>query len=128
MTLNQQLTAFAQAVGQDYKALKALIEQRQTQNAPSAEVANQIQQAITALKNELMGGELDAQLDTLKELGDALNALQNDEGLTGTIITKFSDISQKLTALEQQVRDQQTQLNELTNSDLATIYQQAKGA
>lgn len=73
----------------------------------------------TALKNELMGGELDAQLDTLKELGDKLKEIEGDESIKGAILQKFTEINGKITALEQG----QTQLNEV---NLVEIYRQAK--
>ncbi|MGX2968818.1 hypothetical protein ACWIVU_00595 [Ursidibacter arcticus] len=122
-TANQKLTAFAQAVGTDYKELKGLITQIQTALAElpqSNAVSTQIQQAITALKNELMGGELDEQLDTLKELGNKLKELQNDGTVAGAITQKLSELKQKIEGLE-------TAFNGLIETNFVEIYQQAKG-
>ncbi|MGX2951614.1 hypothetical protein ACWIUA_12080 [Ursidibacter sp. B-7004-1] len=123
-TANQKLTAFAQAVGADYKELKGLISQVQSTLAElpqSNAVSTQIQQAITALKNELMGGELDEQLDTLKELVDKLKELQNDDSVAGAV-------TQKLTELKQKIETVETAINALNTADFVQIYQTAKGA
>ncbi|MGX2969243.1 hypothetical protein [Ursidibacter sp. B-7004-1] len=122
-TANQKLAAFAQAVGTDYKELKDLISQIQSTLAElpqSNAISAQIQQAITALKNELMGGELDEQLDTLKELGDKLKELQNDDSVAGAITQKLTELKQKIEGLE-------TAFNGLIETNFVEIYQQAKG-
>ncbi|MGX2951608.1 hypothetical protein ACWIUA_12050 [Ursidibacter sp. B-7004-1] len=122
-TANQKLAAFAQAVGTDYKELKGLISQVQSTLAELAQsnaISTQIQQAITALKNELMGGELDEQLDTLKELGDKLKELQNDDSVAGAV-------TQKLTELKQKIETVETAINALNTADFVQIYQTAKG-
>lgn len=118
-TLNEKLIAFATEVGNDYRELKGLIDALQSRSQSNSQLKREIAQAITNLKNELMGGELDAQLDTLKELGDKLKEIEADDSIKGAILQKFTDINGKTQALEQW----QTQLNEL---NLVQTYQQAK--
>lgn len=118
-SLEQRLTLFAQAVGEDYKALRADLQTLLSQQQANTNVTALIEQAITALKNELMGGELDAQLDTLKELGDKLKALETDSSVTGAILTKFTEITAKLTVLE-------AQITALSTPNLVEIYTTAK--
>lgn len=118
-SLEQRLTLFAQAVGEDYKTLRADLQTLLSQQQANTNVTALIEQAITALKNELMGGELDAQLDTLKELGDKLKALEADGSVTGAILTKFTEITAKLTTLE-------AQITALSTPNLVEIYTTAK--
>lgn len=122
-TQNQKLIAFAQAVGTDYKSLKELFTQLQrtvTQLPQSSAVTNEIEQKIRELKNELLGGQdLDAQLDTLKEIGDKLKELKNDNSLSQAITQKLTEINQKITALEQYKTG-------LEGLDLVATYQAAK--
>lgn len=123
-----RLTQFATAVGADVKALRNQDEQTltivrnvmaqlellktQTRNIPSTQV---IDEKITALKNELFGGDVDAALDTFKELGDKLKALESDESIKGAVITKFAEISEELTACKTALQ-----------ADLVEIYERAK--
>lgn len=118
-TLNEKLIAFATEVGNDYKELKGLIEALQSRSQTNGQLKREIAQAITNLKNELMGGELDAQLDTLKELGDKLKEIEADDSIKGAILQKFTDINGKTQALEQW----KGQVDEL---NLVQTYQQAK--
>lgn len=124
----EKLTQFANAVGADVKALRNQDEQTltivrnvmaqiellkmQTRNIPSTEV---IDEKITALKNELFGGDVDAALDTFKELGDKLQALESDESIKGAVLTKFTEISEELTACKTALQ-----------ADLVEIYELAK--
>lgn len=118
-TLNEKLIAFATEVGNDYRELKGLIEALQSRSQTNGQLKREIAQAITNLKNELMGGELDAQLDTLKELGDKLKEIEADDSIKGAILQKFTDINGKIQALEQW----KGQVDEL---NLVQTYQQAK--
>lgn len=116
-TTHQSLIDFAQEVGRDYKALRELLAQQQG----SAQVTEQIQQAINQFRSELMGGNVDAQLDTLKELGDKLRALENDDNLSSAILQKFSELAAKITALEQWKSSSES-------LDLLAAYNRGKGA
>lgn len=124
----EKLIQFANAVGADVKSLKNQDEQTltivrnvmaqiellkmQTRNIPSTEV---IDEKITSLKNELFGGDVDAALDTFKELGDKLKALESDESIKGAVLNKFAEISEELTACKTALE-----------TDLVEIYELAK--
>lgn len=139
MALNTNLNAFATAVGNDIKELKAKdatlttrvesavqkateaettanglrnqlnnkIEQTQMAEYVSSQIATkadktavtqEISEAKTALKNEILGLNVPETFDTLKEIADYL---QNNEGTMGEAITsKLSDHSSRIQALE----------------------------
>ena len=60
--------AFAQALGVDYKALKQLIDTK----IDSATLTQAIEQAKTAVKNDLLGDGVPENLNTLKELAEEI--------------------------------------------------------
>lgn len=128
--MKSKLTAFATAVGEDIKDLREskanktdLQEINQTiqalqsreQGLNEQAVILKIEQAISAVKSELLGGEgLDATLDTLKEIGDKIKELASSD--VGEAVT------QKLTELKQQI-------DEIKDvGDLVRIYNESKGA
>ena len=84
-TIAELLNSFAEYLGTQDKAIIALIEQK-----------------ITQLKSDLLGGDVAADLDTLRELADAVRNLKS--GLDGVI--------EKMTALE--------------NLDLKAAYEKGK--
>ncbi|WGE32608.1 hypothetical protein NYR60_03075 [Actinobacillus genomosp. 2] len=111
-TQNEKFTQFAQAVGVDVKTINEKI--KTIELMVNGKVSNiEIQSAIGALRNELLGG-VAAEYDTLKELADKLNQLANDDNLSSAILQKFTEI--------------RTEIDELKNVDLVTTYNQAKGA
>lgn len=75
--------------------------------------------AIRDLKNELLGGAVSDQLDTLKELGEKLTALEGDSTIKAAILNKFTEIRQELTTLK-------SELDNFTATDLVAVYNQAK--
>lgn len=119
-TQAQRLSAFAQQVGQDVRVLSA----KQTQFAEAldtlakaprlaqTDVDNAVDTAIQALRNELLGGDVSADLDTLRELGEKLQALENDDSVKGALLTKFTELREEMDAL--------------VPANLADIYTQAK--
>ena len=61
-----KLTAFAQAVGVDIKELKQLLNGK----IDNATVTQLIEQAKTAVKNDILGEGVPENLNTLKEIGE----------------------------------------------------------
>ena len=58
-------------------------------------------QAKADIKNELLGGEVDASIDTIKELGDMLKGIQSGEDGLNKLIQKISQVNEALTTLNQ---------------------------
>ena len=101
-TQNQQITAlltqFATYLGEKDK-----------------EILEAIDRKITQLKNDLLGGEVSADLDTLKELADALQNLKSGESMPEKLIAKITEFK---TALDKVVE----QMTALSNIDLKAAY------
>lgn len=53
------------------------------------------------IKNELLGGEVDASIDTLKELGDMLNGIKTGEDGLNRLVQKVTQTNQSLALLVQ---------------------------
>lgn len=60
-----------------------------------------VNQAKADVKNELLGGEVDASIDTLKELGEMLKNIQTGEDGLNKLIQKISQTNEALTTLSQ---------------------------
>ena len=60
-----------------------------------------LKQAKADVKNELLGGEVDASIDTIKELGDMLKGIQTGEDGLNKLIQKISQVNEALTTLNQ---------------------------
>nr|WP_315064955.1 hypothetical protein [uncultured Haemophilus sp.] len=58
-------------------------------------------QAKTDVKNELLGGQVDASIDTIKELGEMLKGIQTGEDGLNKLIQKISQSNEALTTLNQ---------------------------
>lgn len=89
-TIAQLLNSFAEYLGTQDKAIIALIDQK-----------------ITQLKSDLLGGEVAADLDTLRELADSIRNLKSGETMPEKLIQKITDFKssldsaiEKITALE----------------------------
>ena len=89
-TIAELLNSFAEYLGTQDKAIIALIEQK-----------------ITQLKADLLGGEVAADLDTLRELADAVRNLKSGETMPEKLIQKIrefksslDEVAKKMTALE----------------------------
>lgn len=107
MSLNtEKLTAFAQAVGVDYKELKRLLGEK----VNASDLSTAIEQANQALKSELLGEGVPEQFDTLKEIADAITRM-NGEAEAG-VVAKLAELGQKFDAIEA--------------LDLVAVYNQAK--
>ena len=60
-----------------------------------------VNQAKTDAKSEILGGNVAAELDTIKELADALNGMKTGEDGLNKLIQKISQANEALTALNQ---------------------------
>jgi hypothetical protein len=101
-----KLTAFAQAVGVDIKELKQLLNGK----IDNATVTQLIEQAKTAVKNEILGEGVSEDLNTLKEIADKIASMSGDT--QSAVVQKISDLG--------------TRLDNIANLDLVTVYNQAK--
>ena len=101
-----KLTAFAQAVGVDIKELKQLLNGK----IDNATVTQLIEQAKTAVKNEILGEGVPENLNTLKEIAEKIAAMSGDT--EGAVVQKLADLGRRI--------------DEFANLDLVAIYNAAK--
>jgi len=101
-----KLTAFAQAVGVDIKELKQLLNGK----IDNATVTQLIEQAKTAVKNDILGEGVPENLNTLKELAEKIAAMSGDT--EGAVVQKLADLGRRI--------------NEFANLDLVATYNAAK--
>ena len=101
-----KLIAFAQAVGVDIKELKQLLNGK----IDNATVTQLIEQAKTAVKNEILGEGVPENLDTLKEIAEKIASMSGDTQTA--VVKKISELG--------------TRLDNIANLDLVTVYNQAK--
>lgn len=101
-----KLIAFAQALGLDYKALKQLIDTK----IDSATLTQAIEQAKTAVKNDLLGDGVPENLNTLKELAEEIAKLSGST--EGAVVQKLADLGRRI--------------DEFANLDLVATYNAAK--
>lgn len=98
--------AFAQALGVDYKALKQLIDTK----IDSATVTQLIEQAKTAVKNDILGEGVSEKFDTLKEIAEEIAKMSGDT--EGAVVQKLADLGRRI--------------DEFANLDLVATYNAAK--
>lgn len=101
-----KLTAFAQAVGVDIKELKQLLNGK----IDNATVTQLIEQAKTAVKNEILGEGVSEDLNTLKEIAEKIASMSGST--ESAVVQKISDLG--------------TRLDTFANLDLVTVYNTAK--
>lgn len=101
-----KLTAFAQAVGVDIKELKQLLNGK----VDNATVTQLIEQAKTAVKNDILGEGVPENLNTLKEIAEKIAAMSGDT--EGAVVKKLADLG--------------TRLDSFANVDLVSTYNAAK--
>ena len=103
--IQQLLTEFAQYLGEQDKAILAQIETK-----------------ITQLKNDLLGGEVSADLDTFRELAEELRKLKaNGSSAPEALTTKLTEFKQSLDGVVEQI-------NALKEMDLKAAYQRGKNS
>ena len=98
--------AFAQALGVDYKALKQLIDTK----IDSATVTQLIEQAKTAVKNDILGEGVSDKFDTLKEIAEEIAKMSGST--EGAVVQKLADLGRRI--------------DEFANLDLVATYNAAK--
>lgn len=101
-----KLIAFAQAVGVDIKELKQLLNGK----VDNATVTQLIEQAKTAVKNDILGEGVSEDLNTLKEIADKIASMSGST--ESAVVQKISDLG--------------TRIDNIANLDLVTFYNQAK--
>lgn len=101
-----KLTAFAQAVGVDIKELKQLLNGK----IDSATLTQAIEQAKTAVKNDLLGDGVPENLNTLKELAEEIAKMSGST--EGAVVQKLADLGRRI--------------DEFANLDLVATYNAAK--
>lgn len=102
-TIQQLLTEFAQYLGEQDKNILAQIETK-----------------ITQLKNDLLGGEVSADLDTFRELAEELRKLKANGSSAPEALTS------KLTEFKQSLDGAIEEINALKGMDLKAAYQRGK--
>ena len=104
-TIQQLLNDFATYLGEQDKAILAQIETK-----------------ITQLKNDLLGGEVSADLDTFRELAEELRKLKASGSTAPEALTT------KLTEFKSSLDDVIGQINALKAMDLMAAYQKGKNS
>ncbi|MFH0384303.1 hypothetical protein ACHBHM_02120 [Streptococcus sp. A18] len=101
-----KLTAFAQAVGTDVKDLKRALDDKVTNEA----LAQAIEQVKTVLKADILGEGVPEQLDTLKEIAEAISAMNGDT--EQAVVQKIAELAGRV--------------DSIANLDLVATYTAAK--
>ena len=103
--IQQLLTEFAQYLGEQDKDILAQIETK-----------------ITQLKNDLLGGEVSADLDTFRELAEELRKLKaSGSSAPEALTTKLTEFKQSLDGVIEQI-------NALKAMDLKAAYLRGKNS
>lgn len=101
-----KLTAFAQAVGVDIKELKQLLNGK----IDNVTVTQLIEQAKTAVKNDILGEGVPENLDTLKEIAEKIASMSGST--ESAVLQKISELG--------------TRIDNIANLDLVATYNAAK--
>lgn len=104
-TIQQLLNKFATYLGEEDKAILAQVEAK-----------------ITQLKNDLLGGEVSADLDTFRELAEELRKLKASGSSAPEALTT------KLTEFKQSLDGVIGEINELKEMDLKAAYQKGRNS
>ena len=103
--IQQLLTEFAQYLGEQDKAILAQIDTK-----------------VTQLKNDLLGGEVSADLDTFRELAEELRKLKaSGSSAPEALTTKLTEFKQSLDGVIEQ-------LTALKAMDLKAAYLRGKNS
>ena len=101
-----KLIAFAQALGADNKTMKQLVDTK----IDNATLMQAIEQAKTAVKNDILGDGVPENLDTLKEIATMIAGMSGDT--EGAVVQKLADLGRRI--------------DEFANLDLVATYNAAK--
>ena len=85
-----KLTAFAQAVVVDIKELKQLLNGK----IDNATVTQLIEQAKTAVKNDILGEGVSEDLNTLKEIAEKIASMSGST--EGAVVQKISGLGTRI--------------------------------
>lgn len=75
----------------------------ETSTLSAKKILELVSQAKTEAKSEILGGNVAAELDTIKELADALSGMKTGEDGLNKLIQKISQTNEALTTLNQKV-------------------------
>ena len=101
-----KLIEFARALGVDHKKLENLINTK----IDNATLMQAIEQAKTAVKNDILGEGVPENLDTLKEIAQMIASMSGDT--EGAVVQKLADLGRRI--------------DEFANLDLGATYNAAK--
>ena len=101
-----KLIAFAQALGADNKTIMQLIATK----VDTTTLTQAIEQAKTAVKNDILGEGVPENLDTLKEIAEKIASMSGDT--EGAVVQKLADLGRRI--------------DEFANLDLVATYNAAK--
>ena len=73
----------------------------ETSTLSAKKILELVSQAKTDAKSEILGGNVAAELDTIKELAEALNGMKTGEDGLNKLIQKISQVNEALTTLNQ---------------------------
>ena len=77
------------------------IATNETSTLSAKKILELVSQAKTEAKSEILGGNVAAELDTIKELADALSGMKTGEDGLNKLIQKISQANEALTTLNQ---------------------------
>ena len=101
-----KLIAFASALGADNKVMMQFISTK----IDNATLMQAIEQAKTAVKNDILGEGVPENLDTLKEIAEEIAKLSGST--EGAVVQKLADLGRRI--------------DEFANVDLVATYNAAK--
>ncbi len=101
-----KLIAFASALGADNKAMMQLINTK----IDNATLMQAIEQAKTAVKNDILGEGVSEKFDTLKEIAEEIAKMSGST--EGAVVQKLADLGRRI--------------DEFANLDLVATYNAAK--
>ena len=101
-----KLIEFARVLGVDHKKLENLINTK----IDNATLMQAIEQAKTAVKNDILGEGVPENLDTLKEIADKITNMGEDAN--GALLGKVTEVSGRV--------------DQIAHLDLVATYNQAK--
>ena len=89
----------------------------ETSTLSAKKILELVNQAKTDAKSEILGGNVAAELDTIKELADSLNGMKTGEDGLNKLIQKISQLNESISTINQK-------LNDLDSLDLKSAYNQ----
>ena len=101
-----KLIEFARVLGVDHKKLENLINTK----IDNTTLMQAIEQAKTAVKNDILGEGVPENLDTLKEIAQMIASMSGDT--EGAVVQKLADLGRRI--------------DEFANLDLVATYNAAK--